>query len=58
MGIHLSHKVVPNNVKLLESAVECLGGGHIDYISQPEDVTILFVLESVRVNIQEAILIC
>lgn len=53
-SIHLLFEVIPDNVKLVKATVECFGSGDIVDISQPKDIIVLFMLESLRINIEEA----
>ena len=51
-SVELSLDVVPDDSHLRKSTIECFGGRHIEDVTDTEDVAILFVLESVLVNVE------
>ena len=51
-SVELSLDVVPDDSHLRKSTIEGFGGRHIKDVTDTEDVAILFVLESVLVNVE------
>lgn len=56
LSIEVSCKVVSDNVDLLPSSEETLGGRDIINISQSKDILVFSVSEGLVVNIKQAIL--
>ena len=52
--IEVSLDVVPHNCNLRQSSVEGLGGWCVDNITQTKNISILFVLKSLPIHIQES----